>query len=231
MNPIAPSRWIFGFARVALAAVISLAFTLGSLLLVTGLNSPIPPEPDPHARHDTQTVHVAPPPPPPPRPAPTMPTADGPADAAAPAQAPPAGPPPPPSAPPAGVAPAAAPGGIAVGSAGGALPSVASLPGIDVADAPRKETFTAARPLRRPPPKYPPVAQRRGIEGSVTVRIRIDDTGRVVDAVVVASEPRGVFDAAALQTARRYRFAPARKGGKAIASTLQQTIRFEVGGR
>jgi protein TonB len=217
---------VFALARVALAAVISLAFTLGSLLLVTGLNSPIPPQPDPHARHQTRTVHVAPPPPP--RPVTAAPTVDGPADAATPADAPPTGPPPPPAAAPAGLAPSASPGGIALGSRGGDLPSVAGLPGLDVPQVPRKEAYTPARPLQRPPPKYPPVAQRRGIEGSVTVRIRIDETGRVVDAVVVASEPRGMFDAAALQTARRYRFAPAREGGKAVASTLQQTIRFEV---
>ncbi len=62
----------------------------------------------------------------------------------------------------------------------------------------------------------------------MTVRLRIDATGRVADAVVVKSEPRGVFDDAAMATARRYRFTPARRDGEPVETTLQQTIRFEL---
>lgn len=85
-----------------------------------------------------------------------------------------------------------------------------------------------ARPLRRPAPKYPKSAARRGVEGEVVVRVRIDDSGRVVDASVVRATPAGIFDAAALAAARRYRFAPATEAGRPVASTLEQRILFRV---
>jgi len=130
----------------------------------------------------------------------------------------------------AGLAPSAAPGSLALGPIGG-LPSVSGLPQIEVeaaADAPEEAPTTPARATSRPAPQYPSLAQRRGLEGYVTLRLRIDARGRVVDAVVVDAEPEGIFDAAAKRAARRYRFTPARSGTRAVASTLQQTIRFEL---
>lgn len=105
-----------------------------------------------------------------------------------------------------------------LGLEGGAVPT---------ADAQAKAT-QPARPLRRPAPKYPKSAARRGVEGEVVVRVRIDPAGRVVDAKVVRATPPGIFDAAALAAARRYRFAPATNGGAAVASTLEQRILFRV---
>jgi protein TonB len=104
-----------------------------------------------------------------------------------------------------------------------------ALPGAELpAEAADSATQTPARPRSRPKPRYPRLAQRQGLEGFVTLRLRIDAAGRVTDAVVVKAEPPDVFDDAALQTARRYRFSPARRGGEAVESTLQQTIRFEL---
>ena len=77
-------------------------------------------------------------------------------------------------------------------------------------------------------PEYPALAQRRGVEGFVTLRLRVDERGRVQNAVVVDSQPPDVFDQAALRTVRSYRFSPARRGDEAVPTTLQQTIRFEL---
>ena len=118
---------------------------------------------------------------------------------------------------------------MALGAPGGGLPSMGTLPGSDLpSDALADEREIPARPKSRPKPTYPRLAQRQGIEGFVTLRLRIDANGAVQDAVVVSAEPPGVFDEAALQTARRYRFTPARRGSEAVATTLQQTIRFEL---
>ena len=87
---------------------------------------------------------------------------------------------------------------------------------------------TPARPLRRPPPSYPTSAKRRGIEGFVTVRLRVGETGNVISAIVVKAEPEGVFEDAAVRTARRYRFEPAIKDGKAAAATVEQRIVFRL---
>ncbi len=86
----------------------------------------------------------------------------------------------------------------------------------------------AARPTQRPPPRYPRTAARRGLEGEVVVRVSVSARGAVTDAVIVRAEPPGIFDAAALSAARRYRFAPATKEGDAVATTLEQRILFRV---
>lgn len=57
---------------------------------------------------------------------------------------------------------------------------------------------------------YPPEAQAKGIEGYVVVQYDVDAGGRVINATVVAAEPAGVFDAAALETVSSWRFRPAR---------------------
>ncbi len=214
--------------RVATASAVALAMTVLSLVGVRALtreSAPRDDEPEPPTA--MRTVPLVPPPeasePDPvasPEPAPNASADATPAPVQPPAPAPPAL---------AGLAPSAAPGSLSLGPIGD-LPSVGGLPQVEVeATASQSEEVptTPARATSRPAPQYPALAQRRGIEGYVTLRLRIDARGRVVDAVVVESEPKGTFDAAAKRAARRYRFTPARAGDKAVASTLQQTIRFE----
>ncbi len=85
-----------------------------------------------------------------------------------------------------------------------------------------------ARPVRRPPPRYPRAAARRGLEGEVVVRVAVDARGDVTGVDIVRSTPSGIFDAAATAAARRYRFAPAQKNGVPVATTLEQRILFRV---
>jgi protein TonB len=212
--------------RGAIAAVASLVITMLSLVLLAELNADPEPVEHTHALVGDRAVPVAPPPEPDPADEPTI--APLPAVVPTSASTPEASvdPPPPRPAVVAGLAPTAGPGGLPIAT--GELPSVAGLPSAALEAVASGEPDTPARVTHRPAPEYPAVAQRRGIEGFVTVRLRIDAQGRVADAVVVASEPAGTFDQSALQTVRRYRFSPARRGGEAIPTTLQQTIRFEL---
>lgn len=57
-------------------------------------------------------------------------------------------------------------------------------------------------------PEYPRGAERRGIEGSVTISFAVEADGSVADAQVVASTPEGVFDRAALAAVEQWRFEP-----------------------
>ncbi|MEM6558723.1 MAG: energy transducer TonB [Myxococcota bacterium] len=82
--------------------------------------------------------------------------------------------------------------------------------------------------LERPAPVYPADARRRKIEGYVIVRFRVDEEGHVVDVEVVDSDPPGVFEATALITTRRFRFAPALRNGEPVAATLQQRMIFKL---
>jgi len=69
-------------------------------------------------------------------------------------------------------------------------------------------TTTDRAAVERSAPEYPRGAERRGIEGSVTVSYAIDENGNVVDAVVVESTPSGVFDRAALAAVETWRYEP-----------------------
>lgn len=91
------------------------------------------------------------------------------------------------------------------------------------------EPDTPARPVSRPAPRYPRSAQQAGIEGAVVVRLRIDERGRVVDVVVVDASPKGVFDDVAIAAAKSYRFAAAKRDGKAVATTVEQRVVFRLG--
>lgn len=51
--------------------------------------------------------------------------------------------------------------------------------------------------------QYPMLAQRRGIQGSGSVRVRIDRNGRVLDRVLVRSTGQAILDEAALDMVRR----------------------------
>ena len=65
---------------------------------------------------------------------------------------------------------------------------------------------------------YPTHARANGVEGRVLVRYVVTATGTVANAVVVESEPRGVFDAAALDAVRSWRFRPMVDRGEAVSA-------------
>jgi len=84
-------------------------------------------------------------------------------------------------------------------------------------------------PVVRVPPDYPVREQTRGIEGWVQIQFSVTATGMVRDPVVVAAEPRGVFDEAALKAIARWRYNPRIDGGVAVERVgLQTVIRFQL---
>lgn len=62
------------------------------------------------------------------------------------------------------------------------------------------------RALRRVPPRYPPGAYHRGVEGWVCVAFTVGVDGQVEQERVVESAPPRVFDASALASIRRWQF-------------------------
>lgn len=105
-------------------------------------------------------------------------------------------------------------------------------PNIDTAGALSKMNLQAGSdtdviPLVRIAPEYPPRALRRGTEGWVQVQFTITATGAVKDAVVVAADPEGLFDEAALRSIARWRYNPKVEGGVAVERVgVQTVIRF-----
>jgi periplasmic protein TonB len=98
--------------------------------------------------------------------------------------------------------------------------------------APRQPTGGMDRdvvPVVRVPPDYPATAQKRGIEGWVQIQFSVTAAGGVRDAIVVAAEPAGVFEDAALKAIARWRYNPRIDGGVAVERVgLQTVIRFEL---
>lgn len=77
-------------------------------------------------------------------------------------------------------------------------------------------------------PLYPREALRAGVEGSVVARINVDNFGNVSDVAIVKREGNRDrnLDRAVLEAVRKWRFAPAMREGRAIASVVQVPVDF-----
>jgi protein TonB len=80
-----------------------------------------------------------------------------------------------------------------------------------------------------PVPSYPRRARRRGWEGIVDLRLRIDGAGRVSTVTVARSSGFGVLDDAAATAARRSRFQIRSREGMSGAVWGRMRYRFELG--
>lgn len=99
------------------------------------------------------------------------------------------------------------------------------------ADAAQSTTAVASTDAvleRASPPRYPTDALRRRQSGWVVVSFTVDADGRTSDMEVVNSEPRRVFDRAAMDAVARYRFKPATHNGVAVTTKRQQRIEFSL---
>ncbi|GJM43316.1 MAG: hypothetical protein DHS20C21_01580 [Gemmatimonadota bacterium] len=79
-------------------------------------------------------------------------------------------------------------------------------------------------------PEYPSLARSAEIEGTVRVKIDVDERGRVINAVVVQSVAQGIFDKAALDAVRQWIFEPAEQSGNKVKSTVVVGVQFSLTG-
>ena len=77
-----------------------------------------------------------------------------------------------------------------------------------------------------PAPPYPPDAFARRQQGRVLLEVHVDEHGLVAGVSVSESSGVSSLDRAALETVRRWRFEPARRGGTPVASVVIVPIRF-----
>jgi periplasmic protein TonB len=80
-------------------------------------------------------------------------------------------------------------------------------------------------PVKTPPPSYPDQLRRDGVEGTVAVRVQIDEDGNVIDCAVSKSSHEG-FERPALAAVRGWKFKPASKGGKPVKASIIIPMRF-----
>lgn len=79
-----------------------------------------------------------------------------------------------------------------------------------------------------PAPDYPWSARRRGVEGRVVVRLRVDAQGNPMFAELVHSSGDSALDRAALQTLRHWRLRPATLDGLPVDGQVVVPILFKL---
>lgn len=90
---------------------------------------------------------------------------------------------------------------------------------------PAARVSSQPRVLELPAIPYPADARRDGVEGQVTLLLRIDARGAVT-AVRVVDAPAPALARAAEEGARRFRFAPALLHGEAVETEIRFTYTF-----
>lgn len=92
----------------------------------------------------------------------------------------------------------------------------------------RQEAGVPVAHERQSVPAYPAEAARQGISGKVLLIVDVAADGSVRDVEIEKAEPAGVFDAAALDAARQWKFQPAIENGKPVAGRVRVPVTFEV---
>lgn len=85
-----------------------------------------------------------------------------------------------------------------------------------------------ALPLVRVEPQYPPQAARRGLEGWVQLQFTVTAAGGV-DEVVVVKSSNSVFERAAIEAVRKWKYEAQMRSGSAVATPgVQVVLRFQL---
>lgn len=82
--------------------------------------------------------------------------------------------------------------------------------------------------LRNPAPEYPALAQRRGWEGRVLLRVRVLASGKPSEIQIQKSSGRDLLDEAAIQAVQRWSFVPAKRGDVAQEGWVSVPIDFKL---
>jgi len=85
--------------------------------------------------------------------------------------------------------------------------------------------FSEPKPLYNPKPKYPNIARRRGIEGTVIFSIQVANSGLVNHAFITQSSGSSILDKAATKAIKTWRF-PASKFN--ALAPFKQRIVFQL---
>jgi protein TonB len=90
------------------------------------------------------------------------------------------------------------------------------------------EPIYSAAYLNNQPPAYPLSARRRGLEGTVLLRVEIHAHGHCQHVRVKRSSGHEMLDRAAVEAVRQWRFVPARRGSLAVTAAVEVPITFKL---
>lgn len=91
-----------------------------------------------------------------------------------------------------------------------------------------REVDVHPKPIQPIEPKYPEFAQKRGIQGSVVLQLKIDEFGDVQEVEVLESIPGGVFDEASVKAFSAAKFYPAKRNGRDVRALVRIRVIFEL---
>jgi protein TonB len=77
-------------------------------------------------------------------------------------------------------------------------------------------------------PRYAETARQRGIEGTVLLKVRITEHGRVEAVQVERSTGYPELDEPAAEAIQRWRFEPARRSGEPVAVWVLIPVEFRL---
>jgi len=87
---------------------------------------------------------------------------------------------------------------------------------------------TSLKRLRAPSPDYPVSALTQRLAGSVTLEFTVNTSGEPRDIHVVEATPPGVFDQAAINAVKHWRYAPLLVDGAVVEVPVRTRMRFEL---
>ena len=82
--------------------------------------------------------------------------------------------------------------------------------------------------LQGNPPLYPKLAVDQKLSGKVVLLVDVAADGKVTGIAVESSKPAGVFDAAVVEAAWKWKFKPALENGKAVAGRVRVPVDFRI---
>ena len=109
-----------------------------------------------------------------------------------------------------------------------AAPVAAPAPPAPPAPAPVTPASANAAYLKNPAPEYPSLAQRRGWEGTVLLRVHVLASGKPGEIQIQKSSGRQQLDDAALSAVKRWSFVPAKQGDVAQGGWVSVPIDFKI---
>jgi protein TonB len=90
-------------------------------------------------------------------------------------------------------------------------------------------SFNAAY-LRNAPPRYPLIARRNGVEGTVRLKVLVTRDGRAAQLELDRSSGSSALDNAALEAVKNWQFVPARRGQEPVESWVLVPVVFKLEG-
>ncbi len=77
-------------------------------------------------------------------------------------------------------------------------------------------------------PKFPPDASQRGIDGWVDLQFLVNTDGSVGELTIVGAQPVGIFEQAALDAVRHWRYQPLMRDGQPATQRARVRLRFAM---